>query len=192
MKNSYSQKGFGAVAAIIILAIIVIIGLVMYGNKDKTDSDTDTATTTEDGTDTNDTSDVSNSGKGELRNLFAMSGQMECTFSSEDSSSESTGTVYIADSMMRGDFTTKQGTAMVESHMIKSGDMMHVWTGKQGAKMSAEAMMQPQTTGTNSSVDLDQNVDYDCKSWRKDGSKFEVPSDVTFMDVGAMMNATTQ
>ena len=47
------------------------------------------------------------------------------------------------------------------------------------------------TAGTsgqaNASVDLNQQVDYSCKPWRADNSKFTVPSSVTFTDLSAMM-----
>jgi hypothetical protein len=65
---------------------------------------------------------------------------------------------------------------------------MFVWSGNQGAKMDMKMLDQNADANQKGSVDLNQDVDYTCKDWTKDASKFVVPTTVTFVDIAAMMN----
>jgi hypothetical protein len=112
-----------------------------------------------------------------------------CTFTSVVENSTSSGTVYIASNGdMSGDFTSQTKTAgTVTSHMIMKGGTSYVWSGAQGAKMNVSASEATTASNTNQSVDLDAQVDYDCKNWTRDDSKFTVPTNVNFVDIEAMM-----
>lgn len=128
---------------------------------------------------------------GTLRGLLALGKDMVCTFDSGTASNRTLGTMYLSGSMMRGDFSSgaTNGTS-VESHMIKQGDNMFVWSGSQGAKMSIGEMDANTSSQNTGAVNLDQNVNYKCENWRKDDAKFSAPSDVNFIDLGAMMKAS--
>ena len=132
-------------------------------------------------------------GSGTLRGLISLGKDVTCTFSHMDAKNESSGTVYISGNQMRGDFMTKTSAGgTVDSHMIKNGDSVNVWSGNQGAKMVASSMTSTageSTQQSQGSVDLDQKVDYKCSDWKKDQSKFVLPTFVNFIDIDAMMKA---
>jgi hypothetical protein len=129
-----------------------------------------------------------------IRALLAKGGNTVCTVSGATSEGTVSGTVYLSGGKMRGDFkSTMSGSAGTDSHMITTASDAYVWTGSQGAKMSLADLESNANAGASASsesktnVSLDQKVDYDCKSWSPDNSKFAPPASVNFVDLKAMM-----
>jgi len=123
----------------------------------------------------------------------------QCTFEYQDETNESSGTVYMTGGAerLRGDFdiTDSQAGAM-EMHMIRDGGYNYLWgsTMPQGIKTAVTANEMLFEEGDNSPVD--ENVDYECRRWNVDESKFSLPTGVEFQDmsawqgnIGASMNA---
>lgn len=124
-------------------------------------------------------------GTGNLRSLFALNQNLKCTYTSTVGAASS-GTVYLAGDMLRGDFSLK-GAAVSEAHLLRRGDDVYVWTGNQGAKMPVSNILK-ESTGTNQTgVDLNQQVKYSCESWAKDDARFALPATVNFLDLAALM-----
>ncbi|MEK9200917.1 MAG: hypothetical protein AAB909_03015 [Patescibacteria group bacterium] len=125
-----------------------------------------------------------------LRDLFASAVAQTCTFS--DAESNSAGTVYVSEGLVRGDFEVKSGETVTTNHMIMSDNTIHFWQNgsTEGFKMAlvlpSGTEVDSTTTATNQ-VDLDKEVDYSCSVWVADQSKFTLPADVTFTDPSAMM-----
>ncbi len=205
MKHS-KQNGFGIIVAIIIVAVIGAIGGgVYYSQKAKVNTGIDiqntaTVDTTELSEQDNESSDTISSDTklelstdaqiGSLRSLLSFTANTKCDVSSNAQGTSSTGTVYISGTSMRGDFSsTTSNSATVDSHMIKKGDTFHVWSGTKGAIMTTTEMSQADTQ-TDSSVSLDQEVNYTCSPWIVDSTKFIVPTSVTFVDISAMLNTS--
>jgi len=97
---------------------------------------------------------------------------------------------------MRGDFSSKTSAGTQTSNMILKDGYSYVWSGSQGAKMNVKDLDSKANSETQSevqakqSVDMDAQVDYDCKAWSVDESKFAIPSSVNFLDIEAMMKAS--
>lgn len=128
-----------------------------------------------------------------IKGLIATGKDQKCTFSESNDISSSSGTVYFSKGKMRGDFeaVTKAQGIKVISHMVVDGDTSYVWTEnpKQGFKMGISEMEGTQgSSNTSQSVDINQELDYDCDSWSPDSSKFELPTDITFNSIADMMN----
>ena len=128
-------------------------------------------------------------GSGSIRALLSLGKDLTCTFNRADANVTMSGTMYLSGNMMRGDFKSKTGTSGdIDSHVLRSGDTMYVWSSNMGTKMTistdADAKASP---ASGKSMDLDQKVDYKCVSWSKDDAKFTIPSDVKFTDISAMM-----
>jgi uncharacterized protein (UPF0333 family) len=116
--------------------------------------------------------------QGTLKSLLTAGKPQTCSFSTEEGSS---GTVYVANGKMRGDFTsTTQGTT-VTGHMILDSGYSYVWTDltKQGMKIAIPAEQASGSTGSQG-MDVNQKVSYSCKGWTVDNTKLALPSDVTF------------
>lgn len=125
-----------------------------------------------------------------LRDLMSINNQM-CTFVDAESSSE--GTVYAGNGKMRGDFSVKMGTTTIASHMISNSNDVYVWVdgGKGGFKGSLEAISKANAQSSDpktKSVDPDRKIDFKCKSWIVDNSKFNLPN-MEFVDFNSMMSA---
>ncbi|MEK7137984.1 MAG: hypothetical protein AAB787_00600 [Patescibacteria group bacterium] len=153
-----------------VIAAVVVIGIVVFGMGGKTETP-DTAET-----------------KGSLKSILAMGGSQKCTVSSKTETSESSGEVMVSNGMMRGTFTSTANGQTMTSNMIVKDNVSYMWTGtdKQGIKMAFDAAP---TTGEapQQGIDTDLEYGYDCDNWSEDASAFEVPADITFTDLAAMM-----
>jgi hypothetical protein len=131
----------------------------------------------------------SSQGAGTFADLLSQAGSRTCTVKTFIEEAPSTGTVYIANGKIRGDFVSMpeaMGSAEVTSHMIQADGYVYTWTDMmpQGMKMKMpEASAQGQTT-TQGSVPADTRVEYSCSLWITDDTKFEPPAEVSFMEFG--------
>jgi len=179
--------GFGPLVIVIALAVAAAVGGGVYYAKNNDSKDE---------TKTENKENVGNEarGKGSIRSLLSLGKEAQCTVTSTSSDgTKMSGTTYVAGNQMRGDFTmTASNGTKTESHMIRNANDIYVWTGTQGAKMNiSELQSQVKATSTmKGQVDFNQDVDYECEDWDKDESKFTVPTNVTFVDVAAMMKST--
>jgi len=129
---------------------------------------------------------------GSFRSLAGASTPQKCTVENTAGGYTSSGVVYVTPGQMRADFTssgTPSGT--VESHMIVKDNVSYVWSSAapQGIKMTITSG----TTGTAADVpggfSYDDQVNYRCEAWSPNQSVFELPSEITFMDMAAMMKS---
>lgn len=124
-----------------------------------------------------------------LKNLMASANNQQCTY---NDGSGNSGTTYISNGKMRGDFEAKNQDMIITSHMISDGKDAYVWSDGEpkGFKMSlasvenvqANAQAQQQQT-----MDINKEFEYSCASWSVDTSVFTPPSNVEFQDMSAMM-----
>jgi hypothetical protein len=167
------------------LAVIVIIGLALaagggtYYKAKKAKMQGVNATTT-----------ASVSESGTLRSLLSLGKDVTCTFSRSDNGTNVSGMVYVDNPMLRGDFVMMGGAqGRVESHMVRMNNDVYVWMGNQGAKLNISDLNKATTTQATGNVSLDSQVNYECRDWTPDQSKFTLPSGVNFYDMKAMMQA---
>ncbi len=206
MKNKNLQGGFAPLLIIAIIAILAIGGGAYVVTKNKeakvnTEAEGNVETQANANADLNANENanlgINAKAKGSFRSLLALGKNTECTFTSENGGVSSSGTVYIASSgNMRGDFSSKTSAGTQTSNMILKDGYSYVWSGSQGAKMNVKDLDSKANSETQSevqakqSVDMDAQVDYDCKAWSVDESKFAIPSSVNFLDIEAMMKAS--
>lgn len=109
---------------------------------------------------------------------FLSSGKSEiCTFSVNAENGTSNGTVYAANGKIRGDFgiPTANGET-VQQHMLIDSYMAYMWTNAntQGVKFAVEE---------KSPEDLMTSSIFDCRDWVPNLSAFEIPANITFMEI---------
>jgi hypothetical protein len=132
------------------------------------------------------------SGSGTLKSLLALGQNLTCDFSytEPESGSQTEGTTYIADENMRGDFTMTQDGEEYTMSAIHDGEFVYTWgSGPMGAmamkfpvddtEVSSETSVRD-----NDPLQSDDEVEYDCRRWSVDSSKFVPPSDIEFQDIG--------
>jgi hypothetical protein len=120
-----------------------------------------------------------------LKSLIAYQGTQKCTFENSTENSDSSGTVYVANGEMRGDFTSTAQGQTFDSHMIVKGNTSYVWGSSMpgGFKMSFDSMAAPGGSSNSGAVDPNAPVNYSCGSWDADASLFELPASVEFRDL---------
>ncbi len=126
--------------------------------------------------------------KSRFSSLVQTGQSYECTFEYDDGSNTSSGVVYMTAgaNQLRGDFNvTDSAAGPMEIHMIRDGGYNYMWGSSMpgGIKMAVtneESLFEDET---NSPVN--ENVDYECRSWDVDNGKFSLPSDIEFQDMTA-------
>lgn len=124
-----------------------------------------------------------------LKGLLAMGGSQKCTFTNSTANSESSGTVYVANGQMRGDFTSTSQGKVFQSHMIVKDATSYMWSDAmpQGIKMSFDSMSS--NSSQQSGVDPNAQSSYSCSAWSADASLFVTPAGITFQELSAMVPA---
>lgn len=124
-------------------------------------------------------------------------GAYKCSVSQNIEGTESAGTVYVNQGLVRGSFATQMEGQKITSDMLVRDGFSYVWSSASptGFKVSV-AVSEGEgdtTTGTMGaySWNADQIGNYNCEPWAADPSVFTVPSNIQFMnpgDMGAMFN----
>ncbi|HTR19203.1 MAG TPA: hypothetical protein VMH91_04495 [Candidatus Paceibacterota bacterium] len=136
----------------------------------------------------NSTSTSQGQSSGSMKDLLAH-GSSQCQVN--DTANGSSGTVYVGNGEMRGDFTSQTQTGTVTSHMISDGQTVYVWSSAapQGMKMSVSS--ETSSSGSSSAQDpYNENVNYTCSPWSVDSAEFTLPAGVTFEDMSTMMHGS--
>ncbi len=204
MKKTYMQ-GFAPLIIVLIIAAVAAIGGGVYYSSHKNHapvqadgtaqslaqkgmaSQSVTSTTTA-ATSTATTTTAKPSGLATLRSFLGFSGSEKCDISATTKDGSTSGTVYISDSRMRGDFNSTIAGHAYSAHMLRNGDSVHVWTGSTGAVMLLSGLDALASSPLNKEhVSLDQQVSYTCKPWIAAESEFALPTGVSFIDVSALL-----
>jgi major membrane immunogen (membrane-anchored lipoprotein) len=135
-----------------------------------------------------------------VKELMKGGKSLECTFSFTDQQSGVTqsGKFYIDGSKARFRsemaVTTNKTGEKNEAYMITDGDYGYSWSNispKTGIKFNLNepaSLNNPNKNGQNTE-DLDQKIDFDCRKWSVDKSKFDLPTGVEFTDFEQMMKS---
>ena len=141
------------------------------------------------------------SGVGSFLDLMKLGRDISCEFSyvSPDSNGAVAGTVQFSGGMMRGDFEMQQAGEVYTSHMIQDNDYMYTWSespqGTFAVKMPVEeegAETTAQSGEYERPVDLNNDVDYECRPWGVNASVFTPPGDIQFRSMEDMMESMMQ
>jgi hypothetical protein len=125
---------------------------------------------------------------------------LECTFSFTDAKQGTTqsGKFYVdgpgARFRSETEVAMKDSGKTIKSYMITDGDYGYSWSDMTPATGFKINLNENATTGnTDKSVqnseDLDQKIDFDCRKWSVDKSKFDLPAGVKFTDFDQMMKS---
>lgn len=130
-------------------------------------------------------------GQGSFKDLIAMGRPLKCESNFTSEGNTSTGTMYVAGGKMRGDFSSQIAGKETQMHMLVKDQTSYTWIEGAGATMGfkmAITQNNPAQSGkTAKSVNVDQQVSYNCQSWAEDDNQFVVPSGITFQDQSQMM-----
>lgn len=127
-----------------------------------------------------------------LRDLMGLGTSQTCTFT--DPQSKSTGTIYVGGGKARADVDiVLESQPEYISHMVNDSEAVYVWQEGQttGFKTTladiGEISENSEVPAEDKTVNVDNQIEYECHGWSVDQSKFELPSDVEFTDMSTMM-----
>lgn len=172
------------IAAAVVVILIVAAGAFLMMSKRGQEAQPTTVT--------QDQTSNESSTTGSIKSLLGSGRNVTCTITYPENGGS--GTIFVANTKMRGDFTTVADTNTVESHMVSDGQFMYMWSGNQGTKISIEEATKvsgspsPGTTQSQG-ADINENVDMKCSSWSVDESKFAIPADVKFTDLSSILKS---
>ncbi len=178
--------GNGGKVALLVLIVIVLAGLIWYYMKQQANTKNQTKSAT------SQTQQQTGNQPTSLKELMA-GGPQKCEVSFANGDSQSQGTVYVTNGKFRGDFSATVNGQTNTSHMINDSQTSYMWMEGQatGYKMAAMATSSMENSNSRQSVDQNAKYDYHCSSWSADNSQFTPPSGVNFMDMSAMMGASS-
>ncbi len=169
-------------AVIGIIAVVVILGAIFFATRGNKSDVASNGATAESATGAN----MENTS---IKSLIDAGGSRKCTFKTTEAGAESSGTVYASDGKMRGDFTSMIEGKETMSHMIYDGTTSYIWMDGQASGFKMTLDKSDVAAEQNQSVDVNKNYEFDCNSWSKDNSKFEVPSNIQFSDFSGLAGA---
>lgn len=131
-----------------------------------------------------------------LKDLFVLGEDFRCTYTYEDETNRSSGTVYLAEGgdRIHGDFNIEKSAAgPMTAHLLRTNGFSYVWGSAfpQGIKIAVTEENRDEFFASDEEAVVDENTEFDCVPWMKNDSEFVVPSDVEFMDMSASMSGST-
>lgn len=121
--------------------------------------------------------------KGSMQELMARGGSWRCDVTATIQGITSSGTTYVADGMVRADFTSSvPQIGNIESHMIMRGNTAYTWSSmmNQGFKFPIRGGEVEPEVSAEMAAQVNQEYDYRCVAWPTDESVFALPTDITF------------
>ena len=124
-----------------------------------------------------------------MSDLMARGKNMKCTYTQKvDGENTADGVVYMADKNVRVEITANKGTAREgKMYSITDHEWSYSWTegSPKGFKMTLEAT-ELDKKQKESVSNMAKEIDFKCKPWKKDNSKFKVPSNIEFEDMSEL------
>lgn len=116
-----------------------------------------------------------------LKELMTRGQDIQCSW--EDTTDQSSGTIYVSKDKARGDFSVMDENQTKIGHMILVSNTSHIWMDgdSRGFKVSLQNNTEADTSSSQG-VDPNKDYNYSCSSWDADNSLFELPADVNFQE----------
>ncbi len=190
---------------LVALVLLLVLGYAVYAKTQKAPAVEQDTIMMEDDTSSMDSDKGSSNMSGSIFDLIKSGDNLVCTFNTTTETGEVDGTTYISNNKMRGDFVIRDGSLNMTSSTISDGEWLYSWSSAipQGMKIKLDQFADEDSTNPDSPVSnenpdqtpldgLKQDYEYDCDSWSVDASKFEVPSDITFVDYAETLKQMQQ
>lgn len=127
-------------------------------------------------------SDIQNF-SGSMQELMARGGSWTCDVASTAGGVTSSGSTYVANGMVRSDFSSNiPQVGNVESHLIVRDGLAYTWTSmmSQGFKFPVSQAEGEAEVSAEVAAQMNQDYDFSCEPWVTDESVFALPNRITF------------
>jgi hypothetical protein len=113
-------------------------------------------------------------------------GSYKCEVNQFVENTETKGTTYISDGMIRGEYSIKIEDRNMDSTVIIRDGFTYSWSSMlpgMGFKLKNDA--NSSVAGNNAGINdyAEQIGDYNCEAWTVDPSKFAIPTDIKFQEL---------
>lgn len=124
--------------------------------------------------------------------FIKQSGSYQCTVDQylDNYNIKTTGTVYLDNGKLRGNFSTNYNGMKIDAMTIMRDGFAYSWTSMANvgyktpvANTDAGVASNVTVSGNTYSFNTDQIGDYDCQPWKAEASVFVVPADIAFQQV---------
>lgn len=122
---------------------------------------------------------------GTLKGLLALGGAQECDITTSVGGVSTAGKVYVMGGKMRGNFTGSASGLTVRAHVLVDG--VNVYTWMDGLDTGVKMPLTAASASGQANLDLNQQVNYTCRTWQGDAATFALPAGITFNTPGAVM-----
>jgi hypothetical protein len=124
-------------------------------------------------------------------------GSYKCEVKQAMSDMENSGTVYISDGNIAGDYTTIAEGRTMKTWFIMRDGYSYMWGDMmQGSGFKVKIPQVDTTTNTNANTsgtyswNAEQIGDYNCEEWKVTEATFKVPTNITFKDLSEISAGT--
>ncbi len=173
--------------AIIVVVILVLLigGWWMSQNK--------SVVTKQDENKTEQTEQKTNGGLSTLKDLLNLGKDQKCQWTSDESGTKTTGTLWIKGNKFRQSITsTTDGQPVNQAEVISDGEWFYLWnpaTKEQGMKMKMnEEDKKENKEIANGGIDWGKEFNYNCSPASVSEADVTPPTDVKFMDLQDLQN----
>lgn len=188
---------------VIILSVVVVGGLVVGGysliNRSETNDQADNTQSEVNKESETSKGDKEESFFGSMQDLITRGKPLKCTYKQKDSDEEYEITMYISGGNVRTEAEMKiDDGKIMESNMVINKDWMYMWNSftPNGMKVDMQKMPKQENlkdSDVNKSMaNLAKEMDYKCRAWIPDNSKFKIPTNIEFQDITEMMVGTAE
>ena len=128
---------------------------------------------------------------GSMQDVLVYNKPLKCSYVDiSDEGIETIGIIYVADNKRRTEFEiiNKETNEKIKMNSIHTGEWMYSWNNllTEGTKMNLKEMYgdeQFEKYSQGETASMKKKIDFKCRTWILDNSKFSFPSDVEFKDI---------
>ncbi len=190
------------VVACLVVMITVFTGCDLLGG-DKNREATKEETNAEQNQENNKESDKDEAKEesffGSMQDLIMRGKSLKCTYRQNSDDGEYEVVTYISGGNVKTEAEMKTGEGKtMESSMVINKDWMYMWNSftPKGMKVDMQKMPEIENVTDNDvnkdMANLAKEMDYKCRPWIPDNSKFKIPADIQFQDITEMMAGMTE
>jgi len=132
---------------------------------------------------------------GSIKDLLAKGKSMKCSYSETQNGETFSGVLYVADGKSKTEIEFQVDGKTGNMYTLSDGEWAYSWGTflPQGVKMNVKEMPKDQTNNSQETVNnFEKKMNYKCRFWIKDSSKFKLPSDVQFRDMTNSMTGAIE
>lgn len=173
------------IISLVILVAVVAGGYLVIKNGKRTESvptvDTEVSSQAQENT-----SESTAGKKMAFSEFIKQGGSYKCDVKQYMNDFENSGTVYISNGKISGEYSTVAEGMNIKSNFIISDGYSYGWSSAlPNMGMKVKIVSNADGKGETYTWSADQVGDYNCEPWTPDESKFNIPTSVTFKTIGA-------